>query len=261
MSILELPPSQRGKAMSQRAMELSQLPSQMVQSPEKVILTILSWLILAFSRPFALLTQGIFRKDIGERYFTGFNAILGLVLLVGLTYGSASMASGMGYYNSPPFVMRMHASTRNTLAWVIGIGWIVCFAACTGLHFWKIRQRYQSSPPALWHSRCLGLPRVPLLYEKVQWVIQIALIVLTGWMGLLLYSIALLFSLLVWSTQDAIAKAMLQWEMLDRIDARIEMEYRDKAIEERLSPQRAAGLNVSLPSYVSDEMRRTIIGK
>jgi hypothetical protein len=70
---------------------------------------------------------------------------------------------------------------------------------------------------------------------------------------------ALLLISLAMSYLSDVATARQFWNrVLDAVDGQIEAEELGKAVQERLTPAQASGLNVCVPSYASAESRKKI---
>jgi hypothetical protein len=77
------------------------------------------------------------------------------------------------------------------------------------------------------------------------------------WLG---FTGLLTMSLLLGIAADQAAAKKFWNQVLDAVDGQIEAEELGKSVEKRLTPAQASGLNVCVPSYVSDESRKKIAG-
>jgi len=229
-----------------------------------VISAVIAGLMMLLARPFVLVTQVLFRRDLGERYFDILQAMLSLVLIVAATAATvatsgptSSVVPQYGAYGEVHYQTQINADSRTTPAYAIGIVWVVAFLAASAWHFRvAIPRRYRNG--IMWHSRSDGVPRLPAITESLEVVILIALTVLAYWFKLEGFAVLLTFSVLTTIMSNAKKKAELYNRVLDAIDGQIESEWLGKAIEERLTPKNAHGLDATLPVYVSDAYRQKV---
>ncbi len=210
--------------------------------------------VATLCRPLALLTEAIFRKDMGERYFTRNAAATGLVVLAAATAPFFLTKSPAGASSYAARLAAEAASPENP-SWVkwAGFGWIGLFLLASILHQQSVRHRYKSG--ARWHSGNSGVPRVPILTVPVQYVAIISMAALAYFAGLKLFALLLVLSLLCSAITERIAAVRFWNSVLDMIDAEIESENLGKAVTHRLSPARSEGLETRVPAYVSKEWR------
>jgi hypothetical protein len=209
-------------------------------------------------RPAATLTEIVFRKNMGERYFTLWNVIAGFGLLqvfsipLGVPTPSPAGHDVLGqFYPAQSDFPRM--------IWVLTfMGWHVALLLYWGLHAWSVRQRYKAG--GRWHSRNVGVKRFPFLpvwFEK-------ALPIVAGlfiWQACQVPGFGILMILSgVISIMLRANEASLFWErVLDVIDGQLEQEYLAKAVMERSNPKETEGYTAPLPAYVSQKFRQQFL--
>lgn len=205
------------------------------QQVANTIQTIVLEVFNLFARPFVLVTRVLFHTELGERYFNEMQAALCMILIAAATLVSKATAGGFGV--------------------IIGIAWGAAFLYCTWEHFrTTVPNRYRNG--IRWHSRSEGIPRLPEFSKVVQGIILAVATTLAFLIHLHGFGLLLLFSLMMSIMADLAAAKQFWNRMLDTVDGQIEAEELGKAIEQRLTPQQASGLNVCVPAYVSQESRR-----
>lgn len=215
-------------------------------------------LMMLLARPFVLVTQVLFRKELGERYFDVIQVYLSLLLIIVAT-AATIWSADVSYNSSYGFYFRhtLESDFITTAGWVFGILWTVAFMAATAWHFYFTLPR-RGRGGIMWHSRSDGIPWFPRITEVLEVVIIGALMVLAYWFKLEGFAVLLTFSFLTTIGTNAKKKAESYNRVLDAIDGQIESEWLGKAIEEKLTPSNAHGLNAPLPAYISNDYRKKI---
>ena len=197
-------------------------------------------ILFSLIRPIATMTEIIFRRHIGERYFTHWSFIVGLSLI-------AASAMPHGVVNN----------AQETVAIYSAIAWGVIFILCYILHRVEIISRYRKN--LRWHSYNYGLPRIPFSNIVIEKIITLALggvLVYLGYIGvggLIFLSGMISITLRIREVQE------FRNRMLDTIDAQIEHDNLDKAILENLPPQQTEGLRAHMPKSMSKEGREKFV--
>jgi len=246
----------------------------------KIAAQAIAWLFFIISRPAVLVTLVYLRKDLGERYFTVIQAVLGLLLIMLATGATVDFLrapqSRILNYTSNPYINNYYRNNyynaypqyspygpppeapsstgRIDFALFVGGFWEISFALLAAKHFLiTLRQRQKNG--VLWHSRSDGTPRFKFLGEVI---LLVLLAIFTYWTRL--YGICALLSLSLFITfmADAHARKELYNRVLDVIDGQIESEWLGNAIERKLNPGQAHGLNAALPARVSNQYRRSV---
>lgn len=204
------------------------------QQIASTIQTIVLAIVAMFAQPFTLITRALLRRELGERYFTELNAGLAVVLI--------------GVLSS--------VSTTTTELYFFA-AWQLMFIVAAVEHFWfAVPRRYRKG--VRWHSRCSGIPRADLLIPMMQWIFLGAAVLITYLVNMQALAASLLMSAAMSYVSDVIAKRQFWNRVLDAVDGQIEADELGKAVEDRLAPEQASGLNVCVPSYASAEARKKI---
>jgi hypothetical protein len=209
------------------------------------------------ARPVSLTTQALFKKNMGERYFATWHAVvaLGLILLASWASFQDTKSSQTRVTNSYGERSIYTQSGRFTpmRVYVVGGVWLTAFTFVTLVHRARIRSRYERGER--WHSRCSGEP----IHEQLRpWARYLA----TAGIGLGLYKLRLepiaglvWVSLIVTMMDDEWERWLFYSAVLDAVDGQIEAEHLAVAVEKRSKPSEVAGVVAPLPSYISDSYR------
>lgn len=203
-------------------------------------------------RPMALLTQVFVRKDFGERYFTQGAFGIGLLILIVMRYSYRHIVVKI------PFSLTYALLGRDVgenieklplffdycLLWIL-LFWTVCFGAAYGENRIRLWRRYRRGER--WHSRCSGVPRIPRTSPLLQYLLVMAAAVVVDLTGCSELALLVVASLAATIAIDRAEVRRIRIAVMDSIDAQIEAETLENAIENRLTPQQAQGLVVRLP--------------
>jgi hypothetical protein len=226
-----------------------------------VAIDMLLGLLAALVRPLAVVTEVVFRKQMGERYFHVIHSMAGAVLifLSGIPfwhtdfalYALSHPAVAFQYYNRWP----AGAALTMYVAW----GWLAAFYVFCFLHGRAIKARYRAG--LRWHSYCYGIPRfagLPVILERILPLAAAAALIYYG-----AYSPAVLLVISTYISYMTRVReaAQFQGRVLDAVDMQIEAENLSNAVLQRLTPEQAEGVVAPLPAYVSDKCRELFVGK
>lgn len=202
-------------------------------------------LIWAITRPLMLVTQVFFRTSMGERYFTASHLFAG-----GSLIGIATLLSVL-------IPIPSHRGFLGTV-WTISVGvvWMFLFSASFVECVMKTHERYAKGE--LWHSYNSGEPRAPWLTNRVQYTLTVCLIVGLALTGQFIPAMLMLLSWCFGFMHDAYAAKAFWNKVLDSVDARIEATFLGEAIEQRLRPQQAHGLQVTVPAHANSDYWKKI---
>ncbi len=191
-------------------------------------------------RPIATLTEIFFRKEMGERYFTAWNVIGGLMMI--------------GFVRMP--VWGFDDRDVRTMTNIFAGIWAVCLILYSYANRQEMIKRY--SKGKAWHSYNCGIPsfeKVGIIFEKI----------IPAVLGIVMYyfGVKSIGGLLVFSVMASLwlryrEAQLFREQMFNAIDSRIEQENLQKAIVENLPPQQTEGLMAYVPKYMGDEMRGMI---
>jgi hypothetical protein len=211
--------------------------------------------LMVLVRPIVLSTQALFRKDMGERFLT-----LNQTVLTGAVIVAAAAATFLGGYQSAhTLAARQEADATAACAVIFGVLWLGGFVAAAVWHF-QVTLRKRGRDTILWHSRSNGVPRVPQITFPMELAIVWGLTVLAYWFGLFGFGFLLMLSgLFAWQS-DVCHKKEFYNRVLDQIDGQIESEWLGEAVEKRLSPAQAHGVDTWMPAHISDDYRRKVAG-
>jgi len=199
-------------------------------------------ILVSLVRPIATLTEIIFRKDMGERYFNGWNIVVGLLAII--------------VFRSP--FWSNHRGIYQTITNIIAVVWVIALLVYAYLNRQRIIERYGKSHR--WHSYNYGIPR----YEELPVVVEKALPIAVGLLLVLVCGITGMGGLLFFSGVISLFlrnyEARLFYErMLDQIDSQIEHDNLNKAVVEQFPPQQTEGLVAHVPRYVGKELRSQLV--
>lgn len=205
------------------------------------------------SRPFSLTTQVFLKKGMGERFFGPWHGVLAAGLIVLAAYASLPGNSAFSFRLSEFIGGTAVQPPSKQMAYAVGGAWLAGFGIAAFVHRAQIRRRYHKGER--WHSRCSGDAIASWMQPWMRYVI-------TGGIGLVLYKLKLEpLAALAWISlfftimSDELERMAFYNAVLDAIDGQLESEYLAKAVEDRLSPSKAAGVMTPLPSYVADAYR------
>jgi hypothetical protein len=209
-----------------------------------------------FARPIVLSTQALFRKDMGERFLDPNQAFLTIVVIIVAT--GVSFLSGLEGYRDPnnPFA-RSVPDARTTISLIVGAVWLAGFIAAVAWHF-RVTLPKRGRDSILWHSRSNGVPRVPGITLPIELAIVWALSFLAFFAGLFGFGVLLFVSALFTLQSDLYLKTEFYNRVLDAIDSQIESEELGEAIERKLSPAQARGVQAWMPAHISDDYRKKV---
>lgn len=207
----------------------------------------LLWLLMSLIRPIATVTEKLYRRQMGERYFTGWNVLVGAVLIVGACMPLSGIR-GRG--------LRLEAwSKAELVSLVIGVLWLFVFGWESVTHFRDVRRRYRDK--VLWHSYCYG---VGFDKRPADIAVCCAIVgIVAGWFHLYGIMLLLVFSGGFSAQMRAFEMIKMRKEFLDAIDGHIEQVSFADAVRKRLTPGQANGLVAPLPAYIPDESREKFV--
>lgn len=198
-------------------------------------------ILVGLVRPIATLTEVFFRKQMGERYFSGWNLVVGIALIL---FFRSSIWLGKGH-------------SLELLTNIIAVAWALSLVYYGGLNWNETGERYHKG--LRWHSLCYGIPRwakVPVYAEKaIPLAVGILLMVvgLIGMGGLLFLSGGV--SLFLRYHEARLAHE----RMLDMLDGQIEHEHFAQAVMESRPTEQLEGLRVSLPKRIGPDFREKYV--
>lgn len=225
-------------------------PAAQAQQFAKVVGRVLLLILQALIAPAVTTTQVMLRRQLGERYFTGWNLVAG----AGLIMAAAPLS----------LVTRRYIDVSDLiyvgLAMVAWLGGFVYFGV---KHFADVRHRYRDGQ--VWHSRCSGVSRIdfPLPKQIPMEAVEIAGVMLIGliccFIGLLGFGLLLIASgnmaWLSWS----ISAMEFKTKILDSIDSQIESENLAAAVVERRKPKDTVGFEAPVPAYIPQAFRERFV--
>lgn len=208
---------------------------------------------LSLIRPAATLTEVLYRNELGERYFTLWNVIGGIPLLVAASIPVEAIrwAAGQADYENT-----LHAKA----SWILGGMWLFVFCYRSWFTFKATRERYEQQ--RLWHSYSTGIGVIELDNEippQLQPLIPVVagVVLLVGhFYGL---GVLAIFSGYISLQSRAIEAALFYTKVLDAIDGQIEQEQLSKAVLQRRNPQETDGFIAPIPTYVSTAHREKFL--
>jgi uncharacterized protein YqgC (DUF456 family) len=215
-------------------------------------------LLVMLIRPVATLTEIFFRKDMGERYFTSWNAIAGYWILAFASIPLGMPWPGRGGYDELG-IYRTATSSTSKEAWLfIAFAWSAALTVCTFLQYQSVKKRYVEG--GRWHSRNVGVPRYPSLSIYIEKALPIvAGVAIMWWFQIYGFGLLLIVSGVVSILLRLYEAHMFRERVMDVIDGQIEQEYLGKAVMERSKPGEVDGLQAPLPAYVSQKFRQKFI--
>ncbi len=199
--------------------------------------------LVSLIRPIATVTEKLYRRRMGERYFTGWNVIIGVPLIIAACL-PVSLLRGEG-------LDWMDWSITEWVSVAIGCVWVAVFALAAVAHFRDVRRRYREN--VMWHSYCygVGFNKRPSDIAACCAIVGI----LAGWFHLYGIMLLLVFSGGFSVQMRAFEMRKMRKAFLDTIDGHIEQVSFADAVRERLTPDQANGLVAPLPAYIAKEPR------
>lgn len=203
--------------------------------------------LVSLIRPIATVTEKLYRRQMGERYFTRWNMLIGVPLIIGACVPlSILREGGLGW---------MDWSTTEWASVTIGCVWLAVFVWESVRHFRDVRRRYRKEK--LWHSYCYGVG-----FNKWPSGIAMCCVIagaVAGWFHLYGIMLLLVFSGVFSAQMRAFELAKMRKAFLDTIDAGIEQSRFAEAVRKRLTPGQAVGLVAPLPAYIPAQPREWFV--
>lgn len=199
--------------------------------------------LVSLIRPIATVTEKLYRRQMGERYFTRWNVFIGVPLIIAACL-PLSILRGRG-------LDWMEWSITDWVSVTIGCVWLAVFVWESVAHFRDVRRRYREN--VLWHSYCygVGFDKRPSDIAACCVIAGIA----AGWFHLYGIMLLLVFSGGFSVQMRAFEMMKMRKAYLDTIDGKIEQWCFAEAVRNRLTPGQAIGLVAPLPAYIPDESR------
>jgi hypothetical protein len=212
-------------------------------------------------RPVVLLTRAIFRKDLGERYFTAAHAFIGVLLLAAVSLvtasagpwrplgslvmdGTSGVSSSSGAWSGGPARTGGAAWSNTTL--IIGGLWALALIAAAAHHGLQVRRRYKVG--RRWHSYCPGVPRAAWYGPFMEGLLAVLAAAAFAWFGQYGFAGLAAVSAVLARASDHAAQREFYRRMLDAIDAQIEGQNLQKAIRAYAGPAQTEGFAVAFPA-------------
>lgn len=205
---------------------------------KKIISNFVFEAMLSTLGPIATLTEVFFRRNMGERYFSVMNVIIG---------------SGVVMLAAMPF-LTIGGAWRMILSILFGTLWIVSQIYYLREHNLAVIHRYRAG--IRWHSGNPGVARYPGLHPVVEVIGPFFVGAVLLGLGLPGPAFLMIASRCISGFLYGQAASRSYNRILDIIDSQIEQEYFTKAVQERLTPEESDGLPVYVPAYVSDKFRQ-----
>ena len=211
-------------------------------------------------KPLALATDVFFRKDFGERYLTNNSAAVAAILwTMAALYGSYLVWPGnnpvlevidMAGFHKLSWWFHGHDFTK-TLGWIIAIPYM-CMAGRN-----VIQARRRSASGQIWYSMSRGASVFGVESQPRDLLLAFGAVVI---LGLFAPSLALLFfiSRLVSYQLEASQQTALYNRYLDAMDAKIQAEYLQRALDKGEPPGFTDGLYCPLPKDFKGEYRQRV---
>lgn len=199
--------------------------------------------LVSLIRPIATVTEKLYRRQMGERYFTRWNVCIGVPLIIAACL-PLSILRGRG-------LDWMEWSITDWVSVTIGCVWLAVFVWESVAHFRDVRKRYREK--RVWHSYCygVGFDTRPSDIAACCVIAGIA----AGWFHLYGIMLLLVFSGGFSVQMRAFEMRKMRKAFLDTIDQHIEQVSFADAVRERLAPGQANGLVAPLPAYIPAEPR------
>lgn len=204
--------------------------------------------VLFLIRPVGLLTQVFFRKDMGERYFSPLPTAVAAVILFAayvVTVRVPAPVPLLWLYVSMTDQREVSAFfIRDAKLW-IPVLWAVLFAVAAWENRFRSWSRYRNG--VKWHSRSMGVPRIPAMGNLFQYTVLIVAAGVLDVMALSWLALLVLLSVAATMMTDYSVARQLYNSVLDALDAELESETLNQAITERLTPKQLNGIALRLP--------------
>lgn len=198
-------------------------------------------LLVSLIRPIATVTEKLYRRQMGERYFGVWNVLVGVPLIIAACV-PLSIIRERGLHLE-------EWSKTEQMSLIIGVVWLAVFVWESVAHFRDVRRRYREN--VMWHSYCYGIgfnkrPAIVAMCCAIAGVVA-------GWFHLYGIMLLLVFSGGFSVQMRAAEMAKMKRLLLDAIDKHIEQVSFANAVRNRLSPGQANGLVAPLPAYIPKE--------
>jgi hypothetical protein len=198
------------------------------------------------------MTEAVMRNDLGERYFTAWNYLVGLfftfvaAIPVRTLFPAVHAPGHQSFWSNWGFLDYLNI--------VLGLIWFFAFALDGRKHLRASRQRHIDG--VLWHSYSIGIPSTGLKWSPAH---QALVPIIVGIVLLVLqcYSVgALLIVSGYISMQSRLIEAAIFYNrVLDVIDAQLEQENLSDAVLKKRAPDETCGFETPVPAYVSRQHR------
>lgn len=223
-------------------MDENKLVEKFAEGLTKAVTQISSLVVMFVLCAAATATDPFFRKNMGERYFTGFRCFIGA--LGWLAIDSIAIAYPIS-----------HQSKLSIFTMASGLSIFLAYVVLSFLNFKSIRRRKRTGE--LWHSRSRGEslfgsenPKRDLVVEVVG---TIALCFVSIFHGLFF-----LLSRVMAHLAEAAAQAALYNRYLDIIDGKIESQFMETALREGYPPSKTGGFYRPLPRVFTGQHRANV---
>lgn len=204
--------------------------------------------VLFLIRPLGLLTQVFFRKEMGERYFSPLPTFVAAVILWAtymMTLRLPAPTPLLWLYLTVTDQREVTAFyVRDARIW-IPVVWAIVFAIAAWEN--RIRAWRRNRNGVKWHSRSMGVPRIPGMGNLFQYTTLIVAAGLLDVMALSWFALLVLLSVAATMATDYSVARQLYNSVLDALDAELESETLNQAINERLTPKQLNGIALRLP--------------
>lgn len=217
-------------------------------------------LFQAIARPLTLTTGVFFRRNFGERYFTIPQVIMAaaVVLLAALATQAVGLGNVWPKANAPsdsfsvspmrnaqpPVAVSRHSQGYE--GWIVGLIWVAALAGAAVEQAQEMRRRDHAG--RRWHSYSPGVPRAPWCDTLGASLITIAAATAFWWFGLYAFAGLAVISMMLSLVTEHAARRALWNKMLDVIDAQIESDQLQRAVDEHAGPMQNEGLTLALPA-------------
>jgi hypothetical protein len=212
-------------------------------------------ILASLIRPAATVTEKLYRRQMGERYFTSYNAIVGALLIFVACMPSSVYTRG-----------QLDWDRWSLTEWVsagLGLIWLLWFGFESWKHFEDVKERYAKG--VILHTQNYGTDvertaifppaRVALLCVGVGAALMVLSVFQLHSQGLVGFSVLLAVSGLISAQARTYEAARFHAMMLDTMDGHIAQTHLANAVAQRLKPAQAEGLIAPLPAYVSNQYR------
>ena len=189
-------------------------------------------------------TDPFFRKNMGERYFNPFKALVGLAgwMVAGWSASvSYDVLQGKRVYHQPDLTL--------------SISVCCCYLVLSVAEIWRIRTR--SKRGEIWHSQSKGESIFGIESFRRDILINITLCVAMWNFSKVLMGYFAVSRLLGYAA-DAATRASLYNKYLDILDAKIESRFMSEALDGGFPPGRTAGFYRPLPTRFNRQQKANI---